>query len=133
MSLYQRCVTFSTKDLCNLRVALRADQNCVPDGKKGEEFNDVVIAQPNTAMRRRFADGTGLIGSVNAVAVNAQTHPAGAEWIIRARRDDGAVMRVTRMSDAAHDLKFADGAGTILRPNRNEECSEDAPFSRTAS
>src|SRR5262245_3437709 len=60
-------------------------------------------------MRGGFADGVRPICSVDAVALNAQAHPACAERIVRSRRDYGGRAVVSGIHQAGDDVEFTFG------------------------
>ena len=80
-------IHFAAEQLRCLFIALADEFHCVALGYHSVELFEICAGHANASVRDGLADGTGFVGSVNAVAVNAQSHPTRAHGIARARLD----------------------------------------------
>jgi transposase InsO family protein len=64
------------------RLRLLLHDHSGPDPDAIVEVDDIIVGQPETARRRRGADGPRFIRAMDAVQPRAQIHGARAEWVV---------------------------------------------------
>src|SRR5215468_9882968 len=83
-----RCfVCCAAKDLRDLFIALPVNLDRVANAHHREELHNVTVPHANASVRGSLADRPRNVGSMNAVSLFVQTHPAGANRIVRASWD----------------------------------------------
>src|SRR5580698_7368603 len=94
-----------SEDRSRLVVAFAADLDLVTHFHQRKELFQVALRHTDAAMRSRLADGLRRVGSVDAVSLTIQSHPAIAERIARPRRDDFAFVVVGWGDHATDDVE----------------------------
>ena len=70
------------------------DKHLRADIRQREQFSDVLVVEPDTAIRRPTPDLTRVVRSVNAVIRPAQIQRVCAKWVIRAGADEIGPLRI---------------------------------------